>query len=556
MATIILLAFFVVVLRLLYLQCFKTGEISIEAKTERTVRKTLPHRRGGIYDRNGNVLARSVDAVDIAVHPYAVTDVNATANVLVSVLGGDAQTYAEKLTRDSTYVYVARKVDADVADILKNALVEANLKRKELDLDELGGFEYEDTSKRVYPMGSIAGNVVGCTGDDGHGLTGLELYYDDVLSGTDGYLIQERGVNGDPVVGGQYEREEPVDGKNIVISIDSDIQRVAQEQLTAVIATWNAGDGCVVVMQPETGELLACCSTPYLDPANRSSAATEAFNLRCVSDSYEPGSTIKPVTASMAIDLGIATPDTTYWAPSQIEVGTDLVGDADKRNYDMYMSLTNMLERSSNVGAVLCAQSVGAQSFSEYLDKYQIGHYTDIDYPGEVPGLVTRLENYTGAWEAMAFGQALAVPPIQMTRAIGVIANEGILVKPHFLINLDGEDVDYGEGERVISTSAAEDVAWMMWSVTENGYGAPGKVAGYNVSTKTGTAERAADTGGYLDDQFTVSFIGFAPTEDPKAVVYVLVDYVPEGSGSETAGGPWANIMAQALSRLQVSPSS
>lgn len=566
------LAFLVMTGKLVYLQSFATGSLATTAKNERTARKVLPHRRGGIYDRNGNVLARSIDAVDVAAHPaYQISDAGSpsgkawvanytdpapVANLLASVLGGSAQTYAEKLaTPQTTYVYLAKKADPAVVDMLRSGLVDLNKERKAAGLSEYPAFEFEDTSKRVYPMGQIAGTVVGCTGTDGHGLTGLELEYDDILSGTDGYLIEERGLYGAPVVGGQYERVEPVDGENIVISIDCDIQRVAQEQLTKVIETWQAGDGCVVVMQPETGELLACCSTPYLDPGDIATAPTQAFNLRCVSDSYEPGSTIKPVTASMAIDLGIATPNTTYWAPARIDVGTDSVGDADHRNYEMDMSLTNMLERSSNVGAVLCAQSVGAQQFSQYLDRYQIGHLTGVDYPGEAIGLVAKLENYTGAWEAMAFGQSLAVPPVQMARAIGVIANEGLIVTPHFLVNHGGTDADFGAPERVISTSAAQQVAEMMYSVTKNGYGYPGDIEGYRVSTKTGTAERAAETGGYLDDQFTVSFIGFAPTEDPKAVVYILVDYVPEGSGSETAGGPWAAIMREALTKLQVAPS-
>lgn len=549
------LVFLVMIARLIYLQAFATGTLATSAKNERTARVKLPHRRGAIYDRNGNVLARSVDAVNIAAHPNMVNDVNATANLVASVLGGDAGSYAEKLALDTTFVYLMKRADPDVADYLREALTQTNAQRKELGLEELGGFEYEETSKRVYPLGEIAGNVIGVTGEDGHGLTGLELYYDDILSGSDGYLVQERGLYGSPVVGGQHEQIDPVDGENIVISIDIDIQRVAQEQLVQVIKTWDAGDGCVVVMQPETGELLACCSTPYLDPSNFATAEAAAFNLRCVSDSYEPGSTVKPCTASMAIDLGLATPDTTYWAPSHIYVGDDLVGDADSRNYEMDMSLRNMLERSSNVGAVLCAESVGKEQFATYLDRYHFGDYTGIDYPGEAMGLVRSYEEYTGAWTAMAFGQSFAVPPVQVARAIGCIANEGIILTPHFLLSRDGVPVDFGRGERVISTATAASVAEMMYSVTKNGYGFPGDVPGYRVSSKTGTSERAAETGGYLADQFTVSYISFAPTPDPKVLVYVLVDYVPQGSGSETAGGPAAVIMKEALTKLQIPPS-
>ncbi len=549
--------FLVMTGRLVYLQAFATGSLSTTAKNERTARLTLAHRRGGIYDRNGNVLARSIDAVDIAAHPNLITEVNATANLLAGVLGGDAGSYAALLDTDSTYTYIAKQVDPEVADQLRAALTAANTERKEAGLEELGGFEYESTSKRVYPMGEIAGNVVGCVGTDGHGLTGLELQYDEILSGTDGYLIQERGLYGAPVVGGQYERVDPVDGENIVVSIDIDIQRVAQEQLSAIIAEWNAGDGCVVVMQPRTGEILACCSTPYLDPGNFSTAATEAFNLRCVSDSYEPGSTVKPITASAAIDLGVATPETSYYVPARIDVGDDSVGDSDGRDYDTTMTLTNTLELSSNVGAVLVAESIGATQFSEYLERFKIGTRTGVDYPGEAQGLVSDLEDYTGAWASMAFGQGLAVPPVQVARAIAAIANEGVLVQPHFLVNRDGSDVEYPEGERVVATATADQVAEMMCSVTENGYGRTGRVEGYRVSTKTGTAERVDDTTGrYIDGKYTVSFIGFAPTDDPRVLVYVLVDYVPNATGSTAVGEKWAVIMQEALTKLQIPPSS
>lgn len=551
------LAFTVMLGRLAYLQSFASGELGTTAKNERTARMVLPHRRGGIYDRNGNVLARSIDAVDIAVHPNLVVDVGETADVLAGVLGGDVSTYVEILSRDTTYAYVVQKADPAVAEQLKDRLAEANKERKEQGLKELGGFEYEDTSKRVYPMGSLAGNVVGCVGTDGHGLTGLELQYDDILSGTDGYLIQERGVYGSPVVGGQYERTDPIDGENIVVSIDLDIQRVAQEQLTAIIDEWHAGDGCVVVMQPRTGELLACCSTPYLDPGNFSTAEAAAFNLRCVSDSYEPGSTVKPLTASMAIDLGVATPDTSYYVPARIDVGDDSVGDSDGRDYDTTMTLTNILELSSNVGAVLVAESVGAGQFASYLERYQIGHRTGIDYPGEVQGLVSQLEDYTGAWQAMAFGQGLAVPPVQVARAIGAIANGGVLTTPHFLVSRGGEEVAYEEGDQTVTAETASQVAQMMYSVTENGYGRTGRVEGYHVSSKTGTAERVdSSTGRYIDGQYTVSFIGFGPTEDPRVLVYVLVDYVPNATGSEAVGSAWAVIMRNALEKLQIPPSS
>lgn len=542
-------AFLAVSAKLFWLQTFKSGEYASLAKEERTARVTLPSKRGAIYDRNGVVLAQSVDATTIYAMPMnvATADINPIANLLAERLGGQATEYAGKLTGTGSFAYIAKRVDPDVAASLKQELSDRKLQ----------GVYFISDSKRVYPMGQVAGNLIGCVGEEGHGLTGLELYYDDVLTGTDGYLIQERSRDGAPIAGGQNERTDPQDGTSIVIAIDVDVQRKAEEELTTTIADWKCGDGVAIVMQPETGEILACASTPLLDPSDLSSASSDALKLRGVTDSYEPGSTTKPITASMAIDLGLATPDTTYYAPWQIQVGTDWVSDADHRRYDMDMSLTNMLERSSNVGAVLCAESVGAQNFSEYLAKYKIGTKTGVDYPGEATGIVPTLENYTGAWMAMAYGQSFAVPPMQMARAIAAIANEGVMLQPHFLVSKGGEEMSYPAGERVIATATAEQVDWMMDSVVKHGFGYTGAIDGYNLAAKTGTSERLdPNTGTYAKDSFVVSFMGFGPTEDPKALVYILFDEVDMDHEGTSAGGPWAGIMGEALTKLGVAPSS
>lgn len=542
-------AFVGVTAKLFWLQTVQSGKYASLAKEERTARVTLPAKRGAIYDRNGVVLAQSVDATTVYAMPMnvATADINPIANLLAQHLGGNAVDYAEKLTGVGSFCYIAKRVDPDVASALKQELSDRKLQ----------GVYFLSDSKRVYPMGQVAGNLLGCVGEEGHGLTGLELYYDDVLTGTDGYLIQERSRDGAPIAGGQNERTDPQDGTSIVIAIDVDIQRKAEEELTSTIADWHCGDGVAIVMQPETGEVLACASTPLLDPGDLSNASSDALKLRGVTDSYEPGSTTKPITASMAIDLGLATPDTTYYAPWQIQVGTDWVSDADHRRYDMDMSLTNMLERSSNVGAVLCAESVGAQSFSEYLAKYQIGTKTGIDYPGEATGIVPELKDYTGAWMAMAYGQSFAVPPIQMARAIGAIANEGVMLQPHFLVSQGGQEASYPQGERVIATATAEQVDWMMDSVVKYGFGYTGAIDGYNLAAKTGTSERLdPNTGTYATDSFTVSFMGFGPTEDPKALVYILFDEVDMEHEGTSAGAPWAGIMGEALTKLGVAPSS
>ena len=549
-------AFAALIGRLFYYQCIMTGILSTKAAYNQTAQEVLPHHRGTIYDRNGNALAVSVDAMTVAVIPSKVKDPRWIANNMAKKLGSDltVDEYYEKLT-GSTYQIVARKVDYSAAEELRQLIIEENIRRNDSGSDVLiDGIEFIRTTRREYPYEDIAGTVVGVVDEDGNGLTGIEKRHNDILTGVDGLLIERRGITGEAVVGGQISRDEAQDGTDIVLSIDIDIQREAQEQLAQAVYDWGAREGCVVVMQCKTGELLACASTPYLNPADLRNSDVLSPTLKCVSYAYEPGSTFKPITAAMAVELGLAEPTTVYDVPAQIEVGTDLVGDVDLRTEEVQMTLTNILERSSNVGAVMVAESVGAQQFSRYSERFKIGMPTGIDFDDESYGIVPKLKDYTGAWTSMSFGQGLAVPPVQMARAIGAIANEGIIVEPHFLIAKGSDVVTPSTGERVISTATAHKVGNMMYSVIENGYGISGRVEGYRLSGKTGTSERLdPNTGTYSSDSYTASFIGFGPTQDPQVLVYVLVDDVPAG-GSQVVGQPWSAIMLTALQKLQIAP--
>jgi cell division protein FtsI (penicillin-binding protein 3) len=552
--------------RLAYLQGIDPSTYAIKAYNEASTRKTLHHRRGTIYDRKGRVLAQSVEVYHVTVFPQRLTTRQLdVANILASELGLDAAAVYQKITADTSFDYVKKNVAYEVIERIQARIAEINTaisaqntassSSEQQDLVE--GIDYETAMQRSYPMGELAGTTIGAMSSDGdQALSGLELQYDEILRGTDGYLIQEQSRSGLPVVGGESERVEPVDGTDIVVSLDADLHRVAQEAISGTVESWGAQDAMAIVMDPRTGELLVCTSTPYLDPAGVGSYETAAYNLKCVSSIYEPGSTAKPLVAAMAVELGLAGPDQEFDVPASVQVGDDEVSDVDDRDYDAVFTLTNILERSSNVGAVLVARLVGSANFASYLDRFGIGEKTGIDYPGEIAGQVSKLEDYTGAWASMAFGQGFAVPPVQMARAVGSLANGGVLTTPHFLVSKNGVPVDWGTGASTVSAATAETVAWMMNSVTVNGYGKPAAIDGYNISSKTGTAERASETGGYLTDQYLVSFIGFAPTEDPQALVYVLVDGTPYGgTGSTVAAPAWREIMLATLESLDVQPS-
>ena len=539
--------FAVVVLRLFWLQVIDSSRLTQIAENNQVDSSVIMAKRGTIYDRNGNVLATSVDCSDICVNPSQVSDKSAVADLFAEKLGGKASDYLTTLSKDTTYAVVAKNVDQDVADDLKSSLTEEQSTVIWLDAKV----------KRVYPYGSVAGQIIGMVGDDGNGgtkgLTGLELQYNDVLSGTDGSKYVERGSNGQPVAGGTYVINEATDGQDIIISLDVNIQRVAEEQIVQAVEDASGKAGNVIVTEPKTGEILAACSTPLADLTDTSNLTNEALNLTSVSSSYEPGSTFKILTMAIGYETGTITKNTTFTVPASVKVGDDEVTDSDGRDYTMDMTPTEIMRRSSNTGAALVGMAIGADQFSEGIAKFGIGQTTGIDYPGEVAGIVPTRDQYTGATTgAAAFGQGIAFPSVQLVRAVGAIANKGTMVTPHFLVQKGSEKADWGEGTRVVSEETAENVIGDMRAVVQDdGTGAAANIAGYDVVGKTGTGEQASTEGGYVEDSFLSSFIGFANGEDASVLCYVGI-YGTAQHGSTAAVPPFAAIMNEALTDLSV----
>ena len=273
--------------------------------------------------------------------------------------------------------------------------------------------------------------------------------------------------------------------------------------------------------------------------------------MRLVTDAYEPGSVFKTLVAGAGFDLGAVRSSTSFEVPASIKVGDDTVTDADKRDYTMTMDVREMMRRSSNVGFVLVGRKIGADDFATYVDKWGIGHSSGVDFPGESLGIVKERDQYDGATlGSMSFGQALSVSPIEVARAVGGIANGGVMMTPHFYKSSKGDEKDWGEGERAISDDAAAQVTSCMQTVVSEGTGVGGAVDGYDVAGKTGTAERADENGGYLKENYMSSFMGFAPAQSPKVLCYITLDGTP--SGSDAAAVPFQSIMANALDVLGI----
>lgn len=535
-----------VALRLFWLQVVDGPRLASEAESRRTNVVTLTARRGTIYDRNGKVLAMSVECQTIYANPKVVENASAVAQVLAQNLGGVASDYVGDLTADTTFRYIKRQVDQDVADKIK----------QELSDQGLAGIYYLKDSKRVYPYGSTGAQILGFVGSEGSGLSGLEYYYNDILTGTDGQMIMETGLGGTPIAGGTSEVTEAQNGTDIMLSIDIDLQEEAERIITEGVETYQSESGSVMVSDPKTGEIYAACSTPLPDFSNLTDSSS--LDLKLVSQSYEPGSVFKVITTSIGYDLGLYTPDTVYHVPARYTLGDNYVQDDDGRDYAEDMTVRYMLQHSSNPAMALLANEViGPKRFAEGVEKFCIGQKTGIDFPGETAGIVKSYDEYDGTTAGyMAFGQSVAIPMIQIIRAFAAVGNQGTLTTPHFLIAKAGEKVDWPSGGQAISAEACEQEIDAMRAVMTDGTGKNGAVEGYDIAGKTGTGEQAKDgSDGYEGYYYVASLCGFANADDPEVLVYAGLNgtsHLALGSAAHI----FHDVMQQSVAILGIAPAN
>ena len=535
-----------VALRLFWLQVVDGPRLASEAESRRTNVVTLTARRGTIYDRNGKVLAMSVECQTIYANPKVVENASAVAQVLAQNLGGVASDYVGDLTADATFRYIKRQVDQDVADKIK----------QELSDQGLAGIYYLKDSKRVYPYGSAGAQILGFVGSEGTGLSGLEYYYNDILTGTDGQMIMETGLGGTPIAGGTSEVTEAQNGTDIMLSIDIDLQEEAERIIAEGVETYQSESGSVMVSDPKTGEIYAACSTPLPDFSNLTDSSS--LDLKLVSQSYEPGSVFKVITTSIGYDLGLYTPDTVYNVPARYTLGDNYVQDDDGRDYAEDMTVRYMLQHSSNPAMALLANEViGPKRFAEGVEKFCIGQKTGIDFPGETTGIVKSYDEYDGTTAGyMAFGQSVAIPMIQIIRAFAAVGNQGTLTTPHFLIAKAGEKVDWPSGGQAISAEACEQEIDAMRAVMTDGTGKNGAVEGYDIAGKTGTGEQAKDgSDGYEGYYYVASLCGFANADDPEVLVYAGLNgtsHLALGSAAHI----FHDVMQQSVAILGIAPAN
>lgn len=526
--------------RLVWIQVIDAYAIEHAEGSQRTVTVDVEPRRGTIYDRNGVVLATTVDAYNLFCHPHKIQDsgqVSALVDGLVQACGGEAQDYREKIEQDTNFVYLAKGVDEEQLN-----------KVKELGID---GFDYEKTSKRIYPCGAIASQLIGVVNSEGEPVSGLELYYNDILGGTPGKKTTMYSKEGVPVPGATQIEAEVVNGQDIVVSIDVELQQQVEKSVLKRTEEVDGKTGFGAVMNAETGEMLACASVPTFDITDLSEVEEGATNLSGISGHYEPGSVFKAVTMLAALEEGTVSVDKNYYCPSVLQVGEHKITDSHERE-DKDMTATTIMADSSNIGMSLIARDLTFSKFYEYLQKYQIVSDTNIDYPGAASGYLAPRDKWTEVQGYnISFGQGLEVSPIQMMRFYGLVASNGTIAQPHFLLEVpsSGEELTYTTEKVVDNDQAIDDLDTMLEAVVEDGTGTQAAINGYRVAGKTGTAEIASPSGGYKEGVYNISFVGYLPDASTKLVCFVGATDVP---GERKTVPAFHDIMEFAIDRYHI----
>ena len=532
-----LLCFLVILVRAFWLQGVQGAQLASEAISQQTEVVTVPGLRGDLLDRAGNKLAASEDAATIYATPYQVKNPPQAAAKLAPILDEPKGEVLEALTVESGFSYLAHKVDLGTA-----AEVEA------LNLEGIG--ELPD-SRRTYPQGEMAGQVIGAVGSENQGLTGLEEGEESVLGGSDG----ERRIVNDAL--GEPIRQETVkaaeDGEDVQLTLDPVIQRETERVLAGVGETYAPTGATAIVVDPRSSQVLAMANWPPVNPEDLSEVSNEDLLNKATGFNYEPGSTFKAFTVAAALEEKLVTPTSEFVLPPSIQVADRTIKDAEERGTET-MSVGTILARSSNVGAVTIGLKVGAEKFSRWIDRFGFGHPTGVQFPNEEQGIVPSLDQYSGSTMGnLPMGQGLAVTPIQMVAGYTAIANGGILKPPQLIKKVGEEPVHEPKGRRVVSPQVSAEIREMLEGVlAPGGTASEVSVPGYTLAGKTGTAQ-VAENGGYSKTKYIASFIGFAPAQNPQLLAAVIVDE-PQGEiyGGSVAAPAFGQIAEFALPYLGV----
>jgi len=509
----------------------------------------LPAQRGSILDASRQPLALSVDARDVYADPRFVQDPLGTATAIAPLLGVRPAAVLRTLGGTGSFAYVAGDAGRQV-DLATAARIEAL---------HLPGIGFLPTSKRSYPTGPLAAQVLGYVGIDGDGIAGLEYQYQRVLSGTPGEFRQEMSPSGQPIAQGVDETTAPVPGDDLVTTIDRQFQYEVQTALAAAVKANHAKGGTVIVMDPHTGDIYAMASYPAYDANAYPDSDVDARLNTALVDAFEPGSVNKVITASAALEEHAVSLERRFQVPDQMSVDTFTIHDSHPHPPEA-MTLGDIIAESSNIGAAKVAQILGKSTMSSYLSRFGFGRTTGSGFPGETAGDVPPLSEWSDALLATAaYGQGLTVSPMQMASVYATVANHGMWVQPRLATGvIDGANVfhaaDAAPTRRVISAATADTVTRMLAAVVQDGTGTLAQIPGYQVAGKTGTALKVDPQTGRYGRKYVASFIGFLPASDPQVVIAAIIDEPTTIYGGVAAAPLFQQVAQYSIQRLGITP--
>ncbi|HWS57650.1 MAG TPA: penicillin-binding protein 2, partial [Actinotalea sp.] len=545
---VVLLVLLAFVARLVYVQGLDSAALAAEAYDKRLLTVEIPADRGDILDAAGVVLATSVERYDLVVNQKQVAQwkdgvdaVVDAAALLAPLLGTPAPELGARLLGDDPYVVIAHDLAPDVY-------------RQVMDLG-IAGLSGERTTERLYPAGTTAGNIVGFVGGEGFGRAGLEQAYDDVLAGVAGSETYEQGARGQRIPTGDDDLVPASDGRDVQLTIDRDLQYMAQAAVDEAVRTHGAEWGTVEVFDVTTGAILALADSGTVDPND----PADANPSRAAAVMYEPGSTAKVVAMAAILEQGIATPTSPFVVPDQYAMPNGEVFKDSHPHAPLNLTLTGILSESSNTGTVMVGQNVPRQVRHDYLAAFGLGSLTGIGLPGETAGLLYPADTWDGRGEfAVLFGQAISVTTLQATQVFATLANGGVRVAPRIVAAVEDETGAMVPTEavapvRVVGEETADTIVSMLESAVVDGTGGNAAVPGYRIAGKTGTSQ-AFEGNGVVKN--VASFVGIAPADDPRIVVNVAL-YDPKTSiyGGAVAAPVFSEVAGYALQYLGVPPS-
>jgi cell division protein FtsI (penicillin-binding protein 3) len=536
-------------LRLFQLQALDAPQLAATAAENRTRTLILPAQRGEITDRKGAPLAITVDARDITVDQTMVIDPVGTANAIAGITGADVATLIPELSGDRKFNYVLKKITP-----------EQWTKIKEL---KLPGIFSEKTTKRIYPSNTLASSTIGFIGGEDKGLAGLEYGFEKELAGSQGEVTVEISAGGRPLPSGIASEKKPVPGMGIRLTIDRDLQFVAEQALAARVEYAQADSGTLVAISPKTGKILALANYPTFD-SNKPGEAAEGVTVNhALVDAYEPGSTAKVMTMAGLLNEGVSSPTTPFTIPPVLKRSGKTFHDHEPHP-TLKLTMTGVLAKSSNIGTIQAAELMGAEKFDSYLRKFGVAQATGMQFPGESKGRLPKLEKWSGtSFPTFAFGQGYMVTAVQIASMYATIANDGVRINPSLIegyVMPNGQYQAAAEPERteVISVAAAKTLREMMETVVSDEGTAPlAGIPGYRVAGKTGTSQVVDPNCKCYSRDVIASFIGMAPAEDPEIVVAVAIHHPRNGRyGGMLAGPVFKEVAQYSLQQLNIPPSN